>query len=52
MDFTGGILKWAIMINYSTNSDIRDVSKPNGTAHGDFRVETNLLSQTICEKKK
>ena len=25
-------------------SDLRDVSEPNGTAHGDFCAETNLLS--------
>ena len=50
MDFTGGIFKLAIMINYSTNqallpnSDLSEVSEPNGTAHGEFRTETNLLS--------
>ena len=49
MDFTATILKLAI-INYWTNqalvtySDLRDVSEPNRTAHGDFRAETNLLS--------
>ena len=50
MDFTAAILKLTIMINYSKNkhwlpnSDLRDVSEPNGTAHGDFRAEANLLS--------
>ena len=41
MDFMAAIFKLTIMINYS---DLKDVSKPNGTAHGDFRAETNLLS--------
>ena len=50
MDFTAAILKLTIMLNYSknqalvTHSNLRDVSEPNGTAHGDFSAETNLLS--------
>ena len=54
MDFTAAILKLTKMSNYSKNqaletySYLRDVSEPNGTAHGAFRAETNLLSYTIC----
>ena len=27
----------------SFDSDLRDVSEPNGTAHGDFRAERSML---------